>query len=127
MQMLTEKLAKAFLAKGTKEPVHRHGAFVALLRTVKGNYDLMQCCGMSQKRQYQEYLRSLLPLAEKIESLAPALSNNGPNAEYPWQDGSGEICVPAEYSFENFGLRDSPKISKMTKFIESCIAYLEAS
>jgi len=33
-------------------------------------------------RQLQAYIQGLVPIADQIERLAPALAQNGPNAEY---------------------------------------------
>lgn len=125
LQMLTEKTAKAFVAHGIQAPPCSHKALLNLLKVAEWNQDLMQLCRFSRLDQYRNYLRSLHPLADKIESLAPALSN-GPNAEYPWQDGSGVIRAPAEYDFRDFDLKNPAGMIKMVKFIETCLRYLEA-
>lgn len=50
-----------------------------------------------------------LPVADEIETLAPALAQGGLNPEYPWLDKSGQICVPLDYSFPLTKLRQSPQ------------------
>jgi len=59
---------------------------------------LRNLLGMSAT-QFHEHIKHLLPLAESIERLTPALAHNGPNVEYPWESPNREIHIPLRYSF----------------------------
>lgn len=101
LQMTTEKLGKAALLR-SGIPLDNvrgtHRAFVRFLqlssrsRTLQGEFRM-------NARQLQAYIQGLLPIADQIERLAPALAQNGPNAEYPWEVPTGQVLIPASYSF----------------------------
>jgi hypothetical protein len=58
--------------------------------------------GGTQKSQRQ--VASIKHLAGEIDLLAPAYDMEGlrkDNSEYPWDDGTGRIRIPCEYSFPN--------------------------
>jgi hypothetical protein len=101
LQMATEKLGKAMLlAEGVEITKVRasHKAFLRFLQIVSRNPEVQELLRMSTQ-QLRSYIKNLLPLAEEIEKLAPALAQDGPNAEYPWADPSGSIHVPASFQF----------------------------
>ena len=96
LQMATEKLGKALLlASHTKfERVTRsHSAFVKFMQVARYNRNLQMRLGLG-KSQIKVHFSQLLPIADEIETLAPALSQDGPNPEYPWIDGNGQINTP---------------------------------
>jgi hypothetical protein len=64
---------------------------------------------------FRAYIDSLLPLADRIERLAPSAAGaTMPNPEYPWQSArADQIVAPVEYNFPEF----SPKDANMTKFM----------
>jgi hypothetical protein len=64
-------------------------------------------------------------MAHEIEILAPALAQGGPNPEYPWADKSGQIFVPADYSFPLTKLLQSPSGLHLVKYIRIFIAEFE--
>jgi hypothetical protein len=119
LQMTTEKLGKALLL-GSKVDFEvatsRHAAFVKFLRVVSNNYNLHSKLGLT-RAQLQIYFSQFLPIAHEIEILAPALSQGGPNSEYPWADKSGRIYVPAEYEFPLTKLLQLPSGLHLIKFI----------
>ena len=102
LQMTTEKLGKAaLLESGNKiEDVKTtHIAFVRFLQVIARNPNIQKSLQMNA-RQLKEHIDEILPLAHKIQSLCPAHSNNGPNAEYPWQLATGEVKWPAQHVFQ---------------------------
>jgi hypothetical protein len=116
--MATEKLGKAMLLAEGKEIQKvrtSHKAFVYFLRIAVRNPAVQKHMGMSD-RQLRTYIKGLLPLAEEIEKLAPALAGAGPNAEYPWLDPSGSIHVPASFQFSVALQLKEPKGQKLLKF-----------
>jgi hypothetical protein len=49
-------------------------------------------------------LQQIKRLADEIELLAPACHHGDvrrDNSEYPWESGTGTICIPCEYNFPN--------------------------
>ncbi len=55
---------------------------------------------------------SLLPMADMVEKLAPALAGQErPNPEYPWKDNNGDITAPVDFDFPLF----SPKNQKLNQ------------
>ncbi len=117
--MTTEKLGKALLL-GSKADFElatsSHAAFVKFLRVVSNNYNLHSKLGLA-RTQLQIYFSQFLPLAHEIEILAPALSQGGPNPEYPWADKSGRIYAPADYEFPLINLLQLPAGLHLLKFI----------
>lgn len=99
LQMATELLGKAHAWKhGPTRNTHR--AFVAFLRSLSTNRKAQKQLGYEGKNEsWQQRIRKSVPLAESIEDLAPALTPDGPNPEYPWpRDAPRE--APAEHEFE---------------------------
>ncbi len=83
LQMVTEKLGKAFLIAGGNAPAKvytSHKAFVRFLQVVAYNSDLQKQLRMTRP-QLRAHIRSLLPIADEIEKLAPALARGRPNTE----------------------------------------------
>jgi hypothetical protein len=102
LQMTAEKLSKAALLRSrttSPDDLRRtHRAFVNFLRFAARNPNLQRTLSM-HGRQLRSYIQGILPIADRIERLAPALAQNGPNAEYPWEVPSGEVTAPASYTF----------------------------
>jgi hypothetical protein len=118
LQMATEKLAKGFLSKPSKEaPVKKtHFAFARFLMLSKQRADLKVPLGYGpgNSKAYSAYVNSVLPLAEKIQKLAPVGGHfDRVNADYPWTHDDGEIKCPAEYDFPDFKLTDLAKIMRL--------------
>lgn len=101
LQMTAEKLGKAVLLRSGGDLGHvvtTHKAFVRFLQVASRNPGLRRSLEINA-RQLQEYVKEILPVADQIERLAPALANNGPNAEYPWEMPSRQVVAPAAYIF----------------------------
>jgi len=82
--MATELLGKASAAKFSEvKPSHK--ALVAFLRSLATNTSAQVQLGYTGRNENWEHtIRKSIPLATELQKLAPALANNGPNAEYPW-------------------------------------------
>ena len=119
LQMATEKLGKAFLIAGGNAPAlvqTSHKAFVRFLQVVAYNSDLQKQLRMTRP-QLRTHIRSLLPIADEIEKLAPALAHGGPNAEYPWATPTGTVQAPATYRFTLSNQLRTPKGIKLLTLI----------
>jgi hypothetical protein len=99
LQMATELLGKAH-AWEHGPPTKTHRAFVAFLRRISPNRQAQKQLGFEgQNENWAHLIRKSVPLAKRIEDLAPALALDGPNPEYPWPRLDPRIA-PAEHSFE---------------------------
>lgn len=100
LQMATELLGKAHAWKhGPTANTHR--AVVGFLRSLSTNRKAQKQLGFEGQNDRWKNLitRSLVPLAENIEKLAPALALDAPNPEYPWPRDAPQVA-PAEHTFE---------------------------
>jgi hypothetical protein len=127
LQMASEKLGKALLLAGhsTLENITQsHAAFVKFMRLAGNNRNLRNALGM-KKSNFRFHFKRLLPLAYQIELLAPALSQGGPNPEYPWLDQSGNLCVPTDYAFPLSKMLQTPQGVQLLKYIEFFLTSFE--
>lgn len=127
LQMTTEKLAKAMLlARGAeiKQIRSSHKAFLRFLQIAARHPSLPRLLKIPAK-QFLQFTRSLLPLADNIQSLAPALARNGPNVEYPWEEPSGMIRVPASFRFSVSVQLRQPSGRKLLRFIKVILERFE--
>lgn len=102
LQMTLEKTGKAYLAAYGSDLEHlrrSHLAFGRFIRLLPRNRDIRKERRLSS-RQLKYHVDRILPLADKIEHLAPALSD-GPNAEYPWKNPAGQLMTPCIYDFRD--------------------------
>ena len=118
LQMAAEKLGKAMLSRpgSMLPPVTTHAAFARMLQVLKSSPEVRRHLGFNDPAIFKRYIDSLLPLAERIERLAPALAGmKQPNPEYPWADAVvGEVFAPAAFAFTEF----NPKRAQMIKMME---------
>jgi len=90
LQMVTEKLGKAYFWRSGQPSPKVHTVFVKFLRALgqTRSPDRQRIADIFQFRRFtgfQTWIHSILPLAYELQSLAPALAqDNGPNPEYPW-------------------------------------------
>lgn len=99
LQMAAEMLGKAQAGK-TGPNTGSHKAFLGFVRGLTGNRAAQNQLGYhARNAAWRQLVRKAVPLAERIERLAPALNPDGPNPEYPWprQDPT---AAPAEYEFD---------------------------
>ncbi|HEV3006970.1 MAG TPA: hypothetical protein VGX78_21040 [Pirellulales bacterium] len=101
LQMATELLGKAHAWKhGPRTNTHR--AFVGFLRSLSTNRKAQKHLGFEGRNEnWVHLIRKGVPLAENIEDLAPALSPDSANAEYPWPRNAPRVA-PAEHTFETW-------------------------
>ncbi|MEW6112548.1 MAG: hypothetical protein AB1664_10505 [Thermodesulfobacteriota bacterium] len=117
LQMATEKLAKGFLysSKG-KPPQKTHYVFVRFLKVSKGRPEWRKKLGFDEhnSKAYATYIDSLIPVADRIEKLAPVGGDfDKVNPEYPWTDDKGDVNCPCRYSFPEFEKTELIKIQKL--------------
>jgi hypothetical protein len=98
LQMSTELFGKAHAWKhGPQRNTHR--AFVGFLRSLSTNRKAQNQLGFKgHNESWEHMIRKSVPLAERVEDLAPALALDGPNPEYPWPRAEPRFA-PAEHEF----------------------------
>jgi hypothetical protein len=124
LQMVTEKLAKAFQVgpRDSDPPSVTHRAFVRFLQTLKSNRDIQRQLGYDDGRVFRRFVDSLLELADRIQGLAPAMAHlTQPNTEYPWRDAAAnEVLAPADYDFPQFAAGNTAMI-KLEKLVRDIL------
>ena len=122
-QMTTEKLAKAYLTSFYgKPPKTSHKKFVAFFRASKNHPRIWKTLGFKTHKDYVRIVDTLLPLVEKIESLAPT-NNNQPNPEYPWEVNT-TVYSPLDYTFpEIYGIKNKTQsgFRRIEKIVEELV------
>ena len=86
LQMCTEKLAKVYFWRNGRFPGFGHHKLVPFLRDLDtfrvADFHLM--FGYKDPRRFNIQKTAIIDLAKRIQDLAPAGGNIGPNPEYPW-------------------------------------------
>jgi len=103
LQMVTEKIAKAYFWRSGSPPPQKHTGFPTFLRFLGQirAHDRDRISELFTFRRYsdlQKWIRAAIPIAHEIEHLAPALSSDGPNPEYPWPHAGPEFA-PSKHNF----------------------------
>lgn len=103
LQMVTEKIAKAYFWRSGSPPPQSHAGFVQFLRflgqTRHSDQDrIANLFTFKRFADFQKWIRAVLPMAYELERLAPALANNGPNPEYPWPHAQPQFA-PVDHDF----------------------------
>lgn len=105
LQMVTEKLGKAYFWRTGSPPPMSHAGFVQFLRSLGSapssqRERIAEAFSFVRFNDFQKWVRLALPTAYALERLAPALVQpNGPNPEYPWPQAAPEYA-PATFEFD---------------------------
>ena len=104
LQMVTEKLGKAYFWRAGRKPPTSHAFFVRFLqalddRPAPESSRIAKLLGFARSHDLENWLRTITPLAYDLERLAPDLAGqNGPNPEYPWPHAA-PVNAPVSYPF----------------------------
>lgn len=103
LQMVAEKLAKAYLWRSGTPPPQSHAGFVHFLRFLghirqEDRDRVANLFSFNRFTDFQNWIRTVLPIAYELERLAPNLAHDGPNPEYPWPHAEPRRA-PVEYDF----------------------------
>jgi hypothetical protein len=103
LQMVTEKIAKAYFWRSHSPPPQSHAGFVQFLRFLghvqkKDRSRIANLFSFKRFADFQNWIFAVLPIAYELERLAPNLANNGPNPEYPWPHAK-PATAPVNYKF----------------------------
>jgi len=125
LQMATELLGKA-QAWRQGPRTHTHAAFVGFLLGLISNRDAQRAIGFTGRNaNWRNMIQKSVPLAERVQSLAPALNPDGPNPEYPWPRTAPRFA-PVEYVFELSRELQKPAGGKFLNLVDSLFAAAEA-
>lgn len=119
LQMTTEKLSKAALATSFI-PSKSHQVFIKFLRSTQFNPTIRDKLA-DNPNQYRSIINEILPIAEKVEQLAPAYDGVASNSEYPWEKTDGSIVSPSVYAFPVWNELKSPSGKKLLRLIQQLI------
>jgi len=103
LQMVTEKLAKAYFWRSGTPPPRSHAGFVQFLRFLghirqKDRDRVANLFSFNRFTDFQNWIRTVQPIAYDLERLAPDVANDGPNPEYPWPHAAPQQ-TPVEFNF----------------------------
>ena len=103
LQMVTEKLGKAYFWRGGHPPPRSHVSFVKFLQAIddrkKSDRSRIPALFGFGAAAFEGCIRAITPVAYDLERLAPSLAGEGPNPEYPWPS-SLPIYAPSSYKFK---------------------------
>jgi hypothetical protein len=125
LQMATELLGKASAWKSG--PTRRsHKAFVSFLRSLSSNTKAQKQLGYEgQNENWKHTIRKIIPIAESLQNMAPALASDGPNPEYPWPTNS-PTATPVEYVFPIWEELTETSYGRMLlSFVDHLFAFAE--
>jgi hypothetical protein len=122
LQMSTEKIAKAAFWSRNTAPAMSHVGFVSFLKKLgstpsKKRSQLASLFEFPNFNSFQAWLPTACQLGRQIETIAPAVMPDGPNAEYPWPHAAPTV-YPANYSFPIWDDLKRSQGRRMTRFIE---------
>lgn len=95
---MTEKVTKAYFWRDPGAVNLGHAAFVRFVRAIATNQRVAAELGFRDRIGFREWVAEVSELAYELERLAPALSGDGPNPEYPWPRTTPEH-TPVEHDF----------------------------
>lgn len=127
LQMVSEKLGKAYLWRSGAPPPQTHAGFVQFLRFLGGARNserkrIAEIFEFNRFEDFQSWIRTALPTAYALERLAPALAQDGPNPEYPWPHNE-PANIPATHDFGVWReVRDSSRGRRLLQVIEIAVA-----
>lgn len=105
LQMVTEKLGKAYFWRTGHPPRTTHASFVRFLQALdnRPSRDVQRIAGLlgfERPEDLERWIATITPLAYDLERLAPDLAGlNGANPEYPWPHAA-PANAPVSYSFQ---------------------------
>ena len=122
LQMACEKLAKAQLCKAGSDPADIQSSHAYVARNLP--IIIRQQISLSNPKNAAWVLKHSEHLAREIEMLAPAVKRGGrrpDNCEYPWEDESGRLHVPLDWTFSPSDLLEAPAGRTFLKLIREAI------
>lgn len=125
LQMVTEKIAKAYFWRSGSPPPKNHAGFVQFLRFLgqikQSERDrIANLFTFARYVDFQGWIYAVLPIAYDLERLAPALAKDGPNPEYPWPHNQPQ-SAPAHHHFEMWSRLTSGRGRDLMRVIQIAV------
>ncbi len=104
LQMVTEKLGKAYFWRLGRPPRTTHASFVRFLQALDDRRapdvdNIAGLLGVGRSQDLENWIRTITPLAYDLERLAPDLAGaDNPNPEYPWPHAA-PVHAPVSHPF----------------------------
>lgn len=130
LQMITEKLSKAYFWRFGKPPEKSHKGFSKFMRVLlqasqlRERDRLARIFGFKKFDEFKRWTSQVMPAINSIERLAPALAGEGPNAEYPWPYDRPS-SVPAHHKFEVWRELGNAQGRKLWIVIERAVRHFD--
>jgi hypothetical protein len=128
LQMVTEKLGKAYFWRTNRPPRRGHASFVRFLQALDDRPTaevtrIAKLLGFGRPEGLESWIPVVAPLAYAIERLAPDLAKDGPNPEYPWPFNA-PVSTPATYEFPVWtSLTESGRGRELLHAIDAAVRY----
>jgi len=126
LQMVTEKLGKAYFWRVGRPPPTTHTSFVRFLKALddRRTPDVDQIAGLlgfGRSQDLGNWIRTITPLAYDLERLAPNLAGvNNPNPEYPWPHAA-PVHVPVSHPFTVWAELQTGRGRQLLRVIDSAV------
>ena len=127
LQMVTEKLGKAYFWRSGSAPPKSHVSFVRFLQALDNRTHtevdrIAGLLGFGSANQFESWISTITPLAYDLERIAPALAgDNGPNPEYPWPRRA-PTHTPTSYDFQIWkALTETGRGRQFLKVIDTAV------
>lgn len=130
LQMVTEKLGKAYFWRTGRPPRKSHVSFVRFLQALDDRprrelTQIAQLFGFRRHTDFEKWIPTITPLAYDLERLAPDLAGDGPNPEYPWT-WEKPTSTPATYHFPVWRqLTESGRGRQLLQIIDTAVEQFE--
>jgi hypothetical protein len=127
LQMVTEKLGKAYFWRTGRPPRTTHASLVRFLQALDDRpapdaKRIAEILGFGRPQDLENWIPTITPLAYDLERLAPHLAGfNGPNPEYPWPHAA-PVHAPVSYPFIVWGeLTETGRGRQLLRVIDAAV------
>jgi hypothetical protein len=126
IQMIAEKLGKAYFWRTKKAPRKSHAYFVSFLKALLDRSAaevgrIAAAFGFDRAGDFEAWATAVSPLAYEVERLSPDSANDGPNPEYPWPRHA-PTEYPAGFNFQVWQrLTDTGRGRQLLKVLEAAV------
>lgn len=124
LQMVTEKVAKAYLWQSGSPPPRSHAGFHEFMRYLawkkRDSERIARVFYFKRFADFRNWIRTTLPVAYALERIVPALAQDGPNPEYPWPHNQ-PASAPIDHDFAAWGELLSTRGRELLRFIDTAV------